>query len=447
MRRLLALVSTLALTSGLVLVPATSQAQPKPGLKIISPADGARITTTDIPVQVEVRNFELSAADVGLPDVEGEGHIHVMLDGMNMGVLFNFFTTPTFSLLGDAIPPGKHTLIFDLATNTHMDIEDTVQHVAIDYEPTDPRPAPTAVANPGMPSVRITSPADGATVSPKFTLQVDKTNFTPSLALEGKPDLAGFGHYHVMVDMDVFPMAMTMMGGMMSMDGMVAMPGSDTISLDLSAWPPGRHTITVEPVQDDHTPIEGATPGTIAINLQGSTGVPRAMDGLTLLGQNAMTKAMFDAVWGDRATERWAAEHNQQLEGEMGMGGGMPMGGQPSPAPAAPPAPAPAAAAPAPAAPAPAVANAQVQVVEPALQPPQAWTFSPTDISVKSGQTVTWTNTGAVAHTVTADDGASFDSGSIAPGATLSLTPSAAGTFAYHCTFHPWMKGTLTVTP
>jgi plastocyanin len=62
------------------------------------------------------------------------------------------------------------------------------------------------------------------------------------------------------------------------------------------------------------------------------------------------------------------------------------------------------------------------------------------------GTTVVWTNTGAVAHTVTADDGASFDSGSLDPKATFALTPAAAGTFAYHCTFHPWMKGTLSVT-
>src|SRR5919198_3263029 len=325
MRRLLALVSTLALTTGLVLLPSTGHAQGKPGLRVISPTEGARITSTDIPAQVEVSNFKLSADDVGLPDVEGEGHVHVMIDGMNMGVLFNFFTTPTFTLLGDAVAPGKHTLIFDLASNTHMDMEDTVQHVTIDYEPTSPRPAPAAVPNPGPPSVRIMSPADGATVGPRFTLQVDKSNFNPSLGLEGKPNLSGFGHYHVMVDMDVFPMMM-MTGGMMAMDGMVAMPGSDTVPLDLSAWPPGKHTLTVEPVQNDHTPIEGAKESTVTITLQRTSGVPRAMDGSTLLGQNAITQAMFNAVWGDRASLRWAAEHNHQLHESM-------MGGMPAAAP------------------------------------------------------------------------------------------------------------------
>jgi plastocyanin len=429
MQRRLAMFATLVLSMLVVLVPATGQAQAKPGLRIISPAEGARITSTDIPVQVEVSNFKLSADDVGLPDVDGEGHIHVMIDGMNMGVLFNFYTTPTFTLLGDAITPGKHTLIFDLSSNTHMDMEDTVQHITIDYQPTNPRPAPAAISNPGSPSVRITSPADGATLGPKFTLQVDRSNFTPSLGLEGKPNLTGFGHYHVMVDMDAFPTMM--IGGMMSMDGMVAMPGSDTVQLDLSAWPPGKHTLTVEPVQNDHTPIEGAKEAMITINLQGTSGVPKAMDGSTLLGQNAITQAMFNAVWGDRASLRWATEHNHQLHESM-------MGGMPGAAPPA--------AAPAPATTAPTAAAPRVQIVEPAFQPAQAWTYQPDVISAAVGQTVTWTNGGAVAHTVTADDGSSFDSATMAPGATFTFAPTKAGTFAYHCTFHPWMKGTLTVT-
>jgi plastocyanin len=59
--------------------------------------------------------------------------------------------------------------------------------------------------------------------------------------------------------------------------------------------------------------------------------------------------------------------------------------------------------------------------------------------------TLVWTNTGAVAHTVTADDGQAFDSGTIDPKSTFTLTPKTAGRFAYHCTFHPWMKGTLIV--
>ena len=243
-------------TAGEMAMPTT-----KGSLKVVSPNEGQKITTTDIPAQVAVSNFTVSSAHVGMPDVDGEGHIHVMLDGMTMGVLFNVYTTPTFTLPGRAMTPGSHTLIFGLASNTHEDFANTAQKVNIDYEPTKPEPAPTPVANAGVPEVKIISPADGATVGPEFTMQVQPVNFTPALDLEGKPNINGYGHYHVFVDMSGGEMEM------MSMAGMVGMPGDNTFPVDLRAWKTGKHTITVEAVQNDHTEIHGAKPAMITINL------------------------------------------------------------------------------------------------------------------------------------------------------------------------------------
>jgi uncharacterized repeat protein (TIGR01451 family) len=98
-----------------------------------------------------------------------------------------------------------------------------------------------------------------------------------------------------------------------------------------------------------------------------------------------------------------------------------------------------AAAAPAPSAAAP----GQAQMVEPKTDP-LSWGYQPNPITVKAGDTVTWTNSGSLAHSVTADDN-SFDSGLVNAGSTFSHTFSAAGTFAYHCTPHPWMKATVIV--
>jgi plastocyanin len=70
--------------------------------------------------------------------------------------------------------------------------------------------------------------------------------------------------------------------------------------------------------------------------------------------------------------------------------------------------------------------------------------FGPVSISVPAGSTVTWTNQDATAHTVTADDG-SFDSGSLAQGATFSQTFDTPGTYTYHCAIHSSMTGTITV--
>jgi len=75
--------------------------------------------------------------------------------------------------------------------------------------------------------------------------------------------------------------------------------------------------------------------------------------------------------------------------------------------------------------------------------------FSPATITVKVGTTVTWTNNTSAPHTVTSDDGTSFDSGSSNPiaasGGTYSFTFTKAGTYTYHCAIHPFMKATVIV--
>jgi len=72
--------------------------------------------------------------------------------------------------------------------------------------------------------------------------------------------------------------------------------------------------------------------------------------------------------------------------------------------------------------------------------------FTPNPGSVKAGQTVAWRNSDVITHTATANSGA-FDTGSIPPGATSNpITMMTAGSLAYHCSIHPTMTGTVTVT-
>jgi plastocyanin len=78
-----------------------------------------------------------------------------------------------------------------------------------------------------------------------------------------------------------------------------------------------------------------------------------------------------------------------------------------------------------------------------------SFAFSPATLTIKAGTTVTWKNTTAASHTVTSDDGKSFDSGMANPitaqSGTFSHTFTTAGTFAYHCAIHPFMKATIIV--
>ena len=71
--------------------------------------------------------------------------------------------------------------------------------------------------------------------------------------------------------------------------------------------------------------------------------------------------------------------------------------------------------------------------------------FSPNPATVKVGQKVAWQNSGGTDHTATQNGGA-FDTRAIPNGRTsVVITMSTAGSFAYHCNFHPTMVGTLSV--
>ena len=70
------------------------------------------------------------------------------------------------------------------------------------------------------------------------------------------------------------------------------------------------------------------------------------------------------------------------------------------------------------------------------------YVFTPAAMTVNVGDTVIWKNGDIVPHTAT---GKGFDSGSIAPGASWRFIVRKKGNFAYICTFHPTMKGTLIV--
>jgi plastocyanin len=72
--------------------------------------------------------------------------------------------------------------------------------------------------------------------------------------------------------------------------------------------------------------------------------------------------------------------------------------------------------------------------------------YDPSTIVVAPGGQVSWTNRGALPHTVTSDTGV-FDSGTLMPKAGFSIAaPAAVGTYAYHCTFHAYMQGTVVVS-
>jgi plastocyanin len=70
--------------------------------------------------------------------------------------------------------------------------------------------------------------------------------------------------------------------------------------------------------------------------------------------------------------------------------------------------------------------------------------FQPTSLTVNVGDTVTWTNTGSLPHTVTSNTNV-WTSATVNPGASFSFTFTTPGTYAYRCSFHTSMTGTIIV--
>ena len=72
------------------------------------------------------------------------------------------------------------------------------------------------------------------------------------------------------------------------------------------------------------------------------------------------------------------------------------------------------------------------------------FSFSPQNVSIKTGTKVTWTNNDSVPHTVTSDTGL-FDSKNLSSGQSFSYTFNTPGSINYHCNIHTMMKGSIIV--
>ncbi len=101
------------------------------------------------------------------------------------------------------------------------------------------------------------------------------------------------------------------------------------------------------------------------------------------------------------------------------------------------------------------VGKSEISIIMGAANPEQADNFIPKLVNIQLGvdNHVVWTNHDDTAHTVTPDhrieDSYSGDFGSVGvikPGETYEFLFTEANVVEYHCTPHPWMKGSLEIT-
>ncbi len=74
----------------------------------------------------------------------------------------------------------------------------------------------------------------------------------------------------------------------------------------------------------------------------------------------------------------------------------------------------------------------------------KGFAYDPATVTVAPGGTVRFVQDDITPHTVTAAD-KSYDSGNLDQHQTWSHTYAQPGTYAYYCTYHPYMKGTVVV--
>ena len=209
---------------------------------IQAPADGTKVTDNTIPVHVSIAGFQSTCAS-GFAPVQSVGHYHLLIDKS----LVDMFCAQDATLSMQNLQPGKHTITAEPALTNHMDVEINAQSVTIDYEPTKPLAPISAATFSSSPTIKIVSPASGAKVSGDFDISVQVSNFNVTCALEGKPDVAGYGHWHVNLE--------TLHSGMMGMETMARMSCQNVLHMSTQGFPAGHHKLIVYLADNQHAPL------------------------------------------------------------------------------------------------------------------------------------------------------------------------------------------------
>ncbi|MDE3133371.1 MAG: hypothetical protein KGL15_04835 [Acidobacteriota bacterium] len=225
-------------------------------IKILAPTPNQVITGNVVDTRVLINHFKIDCNYAGTAPRMGMGHYHIHLDG----ALINMFCESNASVSLANVKPGRHTLEFIAAENNHMEDMHSAKSVTFIYKPKHPLTiAPRHFA--AQPSITIVSPKNGATVSGGFNLVVSVKNFIPSCALYGKPDIAGYGHWHAFVD--------TTNGGAMGMGTMLGMSCARSFHVSLAGIKPGAHKFFAVLEDDAHAPtIAGKSTAQVSITVK-----------------------------------------------------------------------------------------------------------------------------------------------------------------------------------
>jgi hypothetical protein len=233
-----------------------------PTIVITSPTGGVIPQIGDVTVSVTVSDFNV-VDKMGQANVAGEGHIHYFVDvdapttpgQPAVTAAGTWVTTTADSYAWHNIGGGPHKFSVELVNNDHT--------------PLSPPKVATINVNVipevGPPSLVILSPRDGANVpSGSVTVDIQVSNFN-IVDKQGQANVSHEGHVHFYLDVEA-----------PTTPGQPAIPASGTwaqvaaTTYTFTNVAAGTHTISVELINNDHTPLEPAVVARITINVQGS---------------------------------------------------------------------------------------------------------------------------------------------------------------------------------
>ena len=220
-----------------------------PTLAITSPANGASLPEGNIIVNIQVTNFNIVDKQ-GQANVTGEGHVHYYLDVdapteagkpavPTSGIWAHVATT---THIFDNVTAGAHAISVQLVNNDHTPlVPPVVAKININM---------TTAMTTTAPTLTITSPANGASLpAGDITVSIQVNNFNV-VDKQGQANVAGEGHIHYFLDVDA-----------PTTPGQPAIPPTGTwahvatTSYTFTNVAAGAHTISVQLVNNDHTPL------------------------------------------------------------------------------------------------------------------------------------------------------------------------------------------------
>ena len=189
--------------------------------------------------------------DMGGAPVDGQGHVHIKVDGVYVDATAEL----SYTLTADQLPAGQHEVSACLAGNDHTELG----------------PCDSITLNVLNPQVAISAPAANATLDSRG-VQVAFTFSDFAMSTDvGEANTIGLGHYHLMVDGAYFAL------------------GTDPSQAYITHLSSGMHELAVELVNNDHSSLPTPVMAMVMVNVPANAADIRVDSDAVTTGFNSAT--------------------------------------------------------------------------------------------------------------------------------------------------------------